>query len=271
MAGPCRDAGIRTAIIAMAAVLLAGCVSGRPFDTGLPEKFVSGRSGTHGVALLRGPPLWVTYSAFHIPQGDAQARFGPVQRCSNTRVKVRLDRDIGDADGLVADICEAALWTLAYLDREAGRIELKVQIHVVADGREAWRRTVAAGLAPRLSLAVPMHEERARMLDRVIDVVAHEGSHLVDRALGSERALAVEGEVQAYRHAMCARLAITGQLHRSGVPILPDMDGGSESMRRSLDGGVQVLEETAPLFEGRYYVIAGTPAAATILERCRQG
>lgn len=271
MAGPCRDAGIGMGIVAMAVVLLAGCVSSRPFEVGLPEDFVAGRSGSHVVALMHGPPLWVTYSGFHIPGGDVQPRFGPVQRCSDARVRVRLDRDLGDGDGLVTDICQAALRTLDYLDREAGWIDLKVRMYVVADGREAWRRTVAAGLAPRLSLAVPMHEDRHRVLDRVIDVIAHEGSHLVDRALGLERAFAVEGEVQAYRHAMCARLDITGQLHRRGVPILPDVDGGSVSMRRSLDGGLRVLEETAPLFDGKYYIVAGTPAAATIMERCRQG
>lgn len=272
MASRSRGAGTWMAIGAVGAALLAGCVSTRPFEAGLAGDFELGRAGRHAVAIMRsGPPLWVTYSSFHIPEGDAQARFGPAHRCADARVKVRLDGGIRDEDGLVADICGAALRTLDYLAREAGPVDLKVGMHVVAEGREASRWTIAVGLAPRLSLAVPMHPDRQRMLGLVIDIVAHEGSHVVDRVLGAEQALTVEGEVQAHRHALCARLEVTGQLHRSGVPVLPVVDGGSESFRRSVEGGLRVLHETAPLFEGRYYVVAGSAAAATIMQRCRQG
>lgn len=272
MAKPGEDATIWIAVVAVATAVLAGCVSTRPFEAGLPEDFKLGRSGRHAVALMQnGPPLWVTYSSFHIPYGDAQADFGPVRRCADARVTVRLDAGIRDEDRLVADMCGVALKTLHYLDREAGRIRLRVRVHVVAEGREASRRTIAVGLAPRVSVAVPMSEDRQRMLVLVIDSIAHEGSHLVDHVLEAERALEIGGEVQAYRHALCAQLEVTGQLHRSGVPILPMLDEGSEFFRRSLEGGRRVLDETAPLFEGKYYVVAGTPSAETIMQRCRQG
>ena len=97
-------------MVALAAALLAGCVSTRPFDAALPAEFELGRAGRHAVAVMRsGPPLWMVYSSFHIPDGDAPARFGPVHRCADARVKVRLDEGVRDVTGLVADICRTAL------------------------------------------------------------------------------------------------------------------------------------------------------------------
>lgn len=217
-------------------------------------------------------PLWQVYSYFHVPGDDGPARFLPVAKCADRRVSIRMGEDISGHDSLLAEACTVASRSLDYLDATGGDhapIGLRVHLHVVPDDKAAWRRSVAVSRYPRISLAVPLFEDRQRTLSLVAEIVAHEGSHVLDHARGVDEPAGLEAEVRAHRHALCAQLVSLGRLHSLGLPSFL-LNTGVESIGRSTQAGRTVFEETFPLLQDGW-IVAGTPAGETIIRRCRGG
>lgn|SRR5690554_1423165 len=254
-------------------LLAAGCVSTRPFRA-VPEGSPPlAREGMHGVLVLRSErPLWRVYSYFHLPGNDGIARFLPVAKCADSRVSIRIGVGVSEPGPFLAEACRVASRSLDYLDDTGGHnspLGLRVQLHVVPDDKAAWRRSVALSRHPRISLAVPLFDDRQRTLSLVAEIVAHEGSHVLDHARGIDQPAGIEAEVRAHRHALCAQLVSLGRLHSLGLPSSA-LNTGSESISRSTQAGRRVFEETFPLLQDGW-ILAGTPAADTIMQRCRDG
>lgn len=263
--------GCRASAVALA-LAMAGCVSTRPFDAVPDGSPPLAREGMHGVLVMRaGVPFWKVYSYFHIPGDRGMARFSSPQRCADRRIVVRPGEGIEDPDTLVADACQVASLSLDYLQRtQPGAVpfEARVRLHIVPEGQAAWRRSIAVSRHPRLSLAVPLFEDRQRTLSLVSEIVAHEGSHILDHVRGLHEVADIDAEVRAHRHALCAQLVSLGRIHSLGLPSsLPN--GRSAAIARSTEAGRRVFEETYPLLQDGW-ILAGTPAAHTVMARCRE-
>ncbi|MEN1958307.1 hypothetical protein WCD84_12185 [Luteimonas sp. MJ145] len=224
------------------------------------------------LVMRPGRPFWQVYSYFHLPGDGGIARFLPVAKCADRRVSIRMGEDISDHGPLLAEACRVASRSLDYLDATGGdhaSIGLRVQLHVVPGDKAAWRRSVALSRHPRISLAVPLFDDRQRTLSLVAEIVAHEGSHILDHARGVDEPAGMEAEVRAHRHALCAQLVSLGRLHSLGLPSFV-LNTGIESIGRSTQAGRTVFEETFPLLQDGW-IVAGTPAADTIMRRCGGG
>lgn len=255
-------------------VLLAtGCAtSTRPFRTG-PEEAPLAREGAHAVRVLRqGPPVWRVYSQFHLPGDDGTARFARAVRCAERRVSIRVGEGITSPETLLVDACRVAGETLRYLDAAGGAdtaFGLRVMVHVVPEGKAAWHRTIQLAPQPRIAIAVPVFEERRRTLARVVELLAHEGSHVLDRALGGEDLVRPDDEVRAYRHGMCAQLTVMGELRTESIEGLPPPGAVVEGVwARSAQGGMQVAAEVRELMEDGV-LASGTPGAEAFMARCQ--
>lgn len=256
----------------MALLFLTGCVSSRPFAA-VPEGSPPlARQGTHGVLVMwKAPPLWKVYTYFHIPGEGGSARFARTQSCPDNRVDIRVGKGIERVEELGIAVCEAASSALAYLDTQGERMTadgFTVRMHVVPEGQAAWRRTIHLGRTPRLSLAVPLFEDRARTLAAVVEVVTHEGSHMVDRLRGIPHPESFDAEKRAYRHQLCGQLMVLGRLYSFGLPS-PVFIEGEGPVSRNTQAGRLVFLETMPLLESGA-VELGTPAADVIMQRCRE-
>lgn len=272
----CLTPTIKTAmhgVVGMFLLFLTGCVSSRPFAA-VPEGSPPlARQGTHGVLVMwKAPPLWKVYTYFHIPgEGDA-ARFARAQSCPGSRVEVRIGEGIERVEELRIAVCEAAASALAYLDTQGDPVTtggFTIRMHIVPEGQAAWRRTIHFGRTPRLSLAVPLFEDRARTLAATVEVVAHEGSHMVDHLRGVPHPASFDAEKRAYRHQLCAQLVVHGRLNSFGLPS-PVYTKGDAPFSRSTQAGRVVFLETMPLL-GNGAVELGTAAANVIMQRCREG
>lgn len=274
--GTCRPLPsiVQAAILGLFAgflLSLTGCVSSRPFAAvphGSPPLL---REGTHGVLVMwKGPPLWRIYTYFHIPGEGEAARFDRSIRCRDSRVEVRMGRGISDSDVLATEICHVATSALLFLDEknEPGATGgLRIRMHVVPQETVAWRRTIYLSRTPRLSLAVPLLDDRAQTLALVAKVVAHEGSHIVDHVNGAPHPASFDAEKRAHRLALCAQLVVFGRLDTYGLPS-PAYTEGDAPISRSTQAGSVVFGEAAPLLrEGP--VERSSPAADEIMSRCQ--
>jgi len=257
---------ILTCALICTASLLAGCVPSRPFaavPAGSPDLL---RSGVHGVQVMRkGPPVWQVYSYFHIPYGNEEARFSGPMPCPDRRIGLKLGRDTPHPESLMASICDVASSAMEYLDPTGA---FAIRIHVVPEGKTAWRRTIHLGRRPRLSLAVPLLDDQAHTLSLTARIIGHEGSHLLDHILDAPDPISYVGEQRAHRRGLCAQLVALGQVTASDLPTAA-YNAESEAFERSTSAARAVIREALPDLEGGAARM-GSPEADAILARCAQ-
>lgn len=220
--------------------------------------------------MRKGPPFWRIYTYFHLPGEGKSARFDRAIRCPDSRVEIRMGRGIGNSEAFAGEICHVTTSTLSFLDetnKPGDTGGLRVRMHVVPKKLAAWHRKIYLSRTPRLSLAVPLLDDREHTLALAAKIVAHEGSHIVDHVNGAPHSASFSDEKRAYRLALCAQLVVIGRLHSYGLPS-PAYTEGNAPISRSTQAGSVVFRETVPLF--RTGVIEmGTPAAERIMKRCR--
>ncbi|UNK42693.1 hypothetical protein MNO14_00875 [Luteimonas sp. S4-F44] len=126
------------------------------------------------------------------------------------------------------------------------------------------KRWVGVG-APRVALAVPLFDDRARTVANLVDLIAHEGFHMAGFFSGD--GLTAGDERKAYYAGLCAQLAVRGEIHMNSLPGAV-IEGVDDSMVTASSGAAyRVRREFAKFFEDDKRIVQ-SEAGAAVIKRC---
>ncbi|WP_411833348.1 hypothetical protein [Pseudoxanthomonas mexicana] len=240
------------AAIALTSLTAALAVAGDPDSVGRNE-----------VRPARYAGLYLTRSAYNIPGSVRAQGFNRPEACNDSRVVVRIAQGVEDAEVATHEVCRVASESLKYLDQALGRTRLRIMLDVLPPGAAASWQGRAWGFSPSIRLGVPMLRSKEVTIHNIVDLVAHEGFHIISFALGDE---SWSDEETAYYHGLCAQLSVLGELRREILPIYSKLETDDGAIGASLRASSKVRNEVYPLFRDRDVLPA--IEGRKILSRC---
>jgi hypothetical protein len=187
--------------------------------------------------------------------------------CPGSAVSVRLTSHVRSTEG-VRDACDwgrgAALFTAGYLGTGA----LAYELHLVpASVGFSMRRVDWATGTPRIALATPWFDKPERTRANVVDLVAHESSHLLAFFAG-EKDVPQDDEYVAYYFGVCAQLAVNQVVRNDSLPGSP-LDSGESFAIDSSKAAARVRHELAS-YAGPGDIRLQSRESQALLGKCRE-
>jgi len=195
----------------------------------------------------------------------APAADGPRQthRCEADGSMVSMTLDARAADQAAA-LCALALQAALQAHARHPALGYDIDLHLYPAGTGVrMQRAHLRFRRAQVSLVAPIFDDIARTRANLVDLIAHEGFHVLglashDPDAGDER--------RAYYAGLCTQLAVLGRVSRANLPGAP-LASTSAAVETSSAAAYAVRREAWPWFE-HGDLVRGSAAAQDLLAHC---